>query len=310
MGASALCSRIRPVTTAIASSCTSSSSSSNELDCVVNVRACNQGSAAITSYVASRWPDALPHVTPAAALRIWKELPELSALQALAVNGSILLVRSVRTSVKSLPRCSSRPQCPATLCRRRLCSCIVRLTITHTYTLQLPHAVCQLTGLQSLSIAWHLLQRTAATAAAVLECCIAVASLCKAEGAVYEGPLSPAVVHVADPVILLPSQFSNLVNLTAAVPGRQHHWAATALAPLSALEAVEKACSWAWGAGHACALAPEADSRAAAARSLFSGSRGLGTPEQSLHCFWQHSNWRSSEVEELEVVRVRQGSSR
>jgi hypothetical protein len=163
--------------------------------------------ASLMCYVASAWPEAVPHVTQAACLRLWKCLPQLQWLQHLQLSGSMLLIRSVSTAVAG---CSDAAAGLRLLQQHGAdsSSCSQQPVIIHTYTLEVPPALCCLARLQSLSIDWQLpagpQDSNSAGAAAVFT-----------RRRSYEGGGSdePLVQHTADPMIKLTQDFSRLVHL-------------------------------------------------------------------------------------------------
>lgn len=163
--------------------------------------------ASLMCYVASAWPEAVPHVTQAACLRLWKCLPQLQWLQHLQLSGSMLLIRSVSTAVAGCPdaaaglRLLQQHAADSSSCSQQ------PPVIIHTYTLEVPAALCCLARLQSLSINWQLPvgpQESSSGSALVF-----------ARRRSYEGGGSdePLVQHTADPTIKLPQDLSRLVDL-------------------------------------------------------------------------------------------------
>jgi hypothetical protein len=150
------------------------------------------------------WPEAGPHVTPAAGLRLWRCLAQLQYLQELRLSGSMLLITGVRTAVDGCPDAASGLR----LLQQHTAAESDSLastapSITYTYTLQLPPALHTMTALRSLAINWELQGPQPCSE-----------GLSGARRRSYEGGCcAPSTQHIADPTVSLPQQFSALVNL-------------------------------------------------------------------------------------------------
>lgn len=166
--------------------------------------ACVMIAAPLMCYVAAMWPQAAPHVTPAASLRLWRCLAQLQCLQQLRLSGSMLLITGVRTAVDGCPDAASGLQ----LLQQHTAAESDSLasaapTVTYTYTLQLPPALHNMTALRSLSVSWQLQEPQ--------PCAEGLSGTRRRS---YEGGVcDPSTQHLADPTISLPQQFSALVNL-------------------------------------------------------------------------------------------------
>lgn len=163
--------------------------------------------ASLMCYVASAWPEAVPYVTPAACLRLWRCLPQLQLLQHLRLSGSMLLITSVQTAVAGCSDAASGLK----LLQQHAADGADTLasptpTITHTYTLRLPPGLCSMTGLRSLSVEWCLPHDSDSAGGQ---------AAMPVRRRSYEGGgnSGPQVQHVADPNIRLPPQFGQIINL-------------------------------------------------------------------------------------------------
>jgi hypothetical protein len=138
----------------------------------------------------------------------------LQGLQELAISGAMLDVQSVRTLVDPSPDEAAAAGVAAAACDEQQA-----VTITHIYSLVLPAAVCQLTGLRSLAVQWCIpagdssssstISQAAAAAAAGLHSSLVFPNRRRS----YEGSPAPDVLLLAEPQLRLPQQFSSLCNL-------------------------------------------------------------------------------------------------
>jgi hypothetical protein len=137
----------------------------------------------------------------------------LQGLQELAISGAMLDVHSVRTLVDPSPDEAAA----AGIAAAGAGDDQQAVTITHIYSLMLPAAVCQLTGLRSLAVQWRIpagassssSSSQAAAAAAGLPGSLVLPNRRRS----YEGSPTPDVLLLADPQLRLPQQFSSLCNL-------------------------------------------------------------------------------------------------
>lgn len=162
--------------------------------------------ASLMCYVASAWPEAVPYVTPAACLRLWRCLAQLQLLQHLRLSGSMLLIKSVQTAVAGCPDAATGLKLLQQHAAATGTLASPTPAITHTYTLRVPPGLCSMTGLRSLSLEWCLPHDSDSVGGQ--------ASM-PVRRRSYEGGgnSGPQVQHVADPYIRLPPQFGQLVNL-------------------------------------------------------------------------------------------------
>lgn len=182
----------------------------------IQEQACLQQPTAV-KLLTCRYPAALPHGNPVAGYFMWQDLQHMHALQHLAISGSMLLVRSVRSSIQQPNSAADDP-----------CGLSTPTRITHVYTLHLPAAVCQLKHLRSLTVEWRLPQPSGTNSGCTDGCLDPTGSLgqvvhsssnsssnsptrCRRRS--YESSLSPVIIHVADPVLHLPPQLNNLSSL-------------------------------------------------------------------------------------------------
>lgn len=206
-----------------------------------NIASMERGSSAATSlmcYVASVWPEAVPHVTPAACLRLWRCLPQLQYLRHLQLSGSMLLMESVQTSVAGCPDAASGLRLLQQHAAENGDSFagVASPSITHTYTLGVPPALCSMTGLQSLSVEWQLqVQDSAGSSSSGTSSGLPVRRRSYEGG----GSMGPNVQHVADPTIRLPPQFAQLVNVQR-LELSGHVADASALLPLLGLQHLQQ----------------------------------------------------------------------
>lgn len=176
-------------------------------------------SSSLMCYVASMWPEAVPYVTPAACLCLWRVLPQLQELRHLRLSGSMLLITSVQTAVAGCPDAAAGlrvlQQCYAAAEGQHDTGSIPPSpTIVHTYTLAVPAALYSMTGLRSLAIKWQLhdaqqqqQQHDGHVSSANSGPYVRRRS--------YEGCSSTpvSIQHVAVPTVALQEQFSRLVSL-------------------------------------------------------------------------------------------------
>lgn len=185
--------------------------------------------AALTSFIAARYPEALPCAVPVAAEHIWQELPRLHTLQHLAINGSMLLVRSLRSSMQE-------PRLPD----QDTEGLVDPAVITHVYTLQLPDVVCQIRSLRSLAVEWCIAEPEAGSSLQdiVFASSSSNSLIIPGRRRSYDVSPAPTVNHLADPWLQLPAQLhqlTNLQNLTLAASFK----CPTALAPLLGLSQLQ-----------------------------------------------------------------------
>jgi hypothetical protein len=136
----------------------------------------------------------------------------LQGLQELAISGAMLNVQSVRTLVDPSPDDAAAAGIEAAAAG----DAQQAVTITHIYSLSLPAAVCQLTGLRSLAVQWRIpagesssCTISQAAAAAGLPGSLVLLNRRRS----YEGSPAPDVLLLAEPQLRLPQQFSSLCNL-------------------------------------------------------------------------------------------------
>lgn len=166
--------------------------------------------ASLMCYVASAWPDAVPHVTPAACLRLWRSLPQLHLLQHLQLSGSMLLIKSVHTAVAGSADAAAGLRMLQQHAAEGGDSFASSLpVITHTYTLAVPPALCTMTSLQSLSVEWHLRDQQGSIVSGNGGISVPVRRRSYEGG----GNSSPVVQHFTEPTIQLPPQFGHLVKV-------------------------------------------------------------------------------------------------